>query len=357
METLETLFDHYAKEHHFAGAVLIQGKQQTIFEQAYGYAHRGFSVPNTTKTRFDTASVTKLFTAVAVLQLVDQGKLQLEDRITDIIDLTGTAIPADVTLAHLLTHTSGIADDADEELGESYEALFVDKPNYSIRDCADFLPQFAYKAPKFKAGSNISYNNCAFILLGLAIEKVTGVSYREYVVQHIIRTCGMDHTAFISKDNGDEPVAEGYDAVQDEGGTVRWKKNIYAYPPIGTADGGAFTTVGDLDRFMRALVDGQLLSSERTAAILKPQTALVQEYVWGTVLNGYGFHFAYDRAGKLIRMHKEGSNAGVAVMFAYYPELAITLTILANQSCDVWELHEKAEHLIRTDTATMENEQ
>src|SRR5690606_18461850 len=116
-----------------------------------------------------------------------------------------TKIPVDVTIFHLLTHTSGIADDADEELGESYEALFINKPNYSIRDCMDFIPQFAYKEPKFKAGTNVSYNNCAFVLLGLAIEKVTNEKYREYIVRNIFHPCGMDNTSFFSKDESDAP--------------------------------------------------------------------------------------------------------------------------------------------------------
>ncbi len=343
---LTALFDDYSGNHNFSGAVLIQNSEQTIFEQAYGFAHRGFCVPNTVHTMFDTASVTKLFTAAATLQLADQGKLRLGDRITEILDLTGTRIPADVTLSQLLTHTSGIADDADEELGESYEALFISKPNYAIRNCGDFLPQFAYKEPKFKAGTDVSYNNCAFVLLGLAIEKATGGDYRDYVVQHIFRSCGMNNTAFSAKDDGDAPVAEGYAKVQAEDGSSMWRKNIYAYPPIGTSDGGAYTTVGDLDRFMRALAQGKLLSDELTQAIMKPQTNITRDYHWGKVINGFGFHFAYDQSGKLIRMYKEGSNAGVAAMFAYYPELETTNVILANQTCNVWELHWKAEQLI-----------
>ncbi|XID91901.1 serine hydrolase domain-containing protein [Paenibacillaceae bacterium WGS1546] len=343
---LESLFDKYDKEHHFAGAALIRGSENIIFERAYGFAHRGFKVPNTIRTRFDTASITKLFTAVAILQLVDQGKLRLDDRITDIVDLTGTRIPTDVTITHLLTHTSGIADDADEELGESYEALFISKPNYSIRNCIDFIPQFAYKEPKFKAGTNVSYNNCAFVLLGLAIEKATNESYRDYVEQNVFRVCGMNHTSFISKDEGDASVAEGYAAIYNEDNEVIWKKNIYSFPPIGTSDGGAYTTVGDLDLFIRALAQGKLLSREMTAEIMQPQTKIAREYEWGKIINGYGFHFAYDRLGKLKRMYKEGSNAGVAAMFAYYPDIETTNVILANQTCNVWELHRKAEQLI-----------
>ncbi len=343
---LRTLFDQYSKEHHFAGAALIQGSEATIFEGAYGYAHRGFQVPNTIRTMFDTASITKLFTATAVLQLIDQARLKLDARITDVVDLSGTSIKADVTIAHLLTHTSGIADDADEELGESYEALFVSKPNYSIRNCIDFIPQFAYKEPKFRAGTNVSYNNCAYVLLGLAIERITGRSYRDYVAENIFQACGMNQTSFMAKDTGDCAAAEGYDAVYEEDGSVSWKKNIYAFPPIGTSDGGAYTTVGDLDLFMRALVGGKLLSGAMTQAIMKPQVDIVREYEWGSIVNGYGFHFAYDHAGKLIRMFKDGSNAGVAAMFAYYPELETTSVILGNQTCNVWELHWKAEQLL-----------
>lgn len=342
----DSLFNKYYEEHHFAGAVLIKDGSDTIFEQAYGLAHRGFQVPNTIHTRFDTASVTKLFTAVAILQLVDRGMIRLDDRITDIIDLTGTKIPDDVTIAHLLTHTSGIADDADEELGESYEALFISKPNYSIRNCIDFIPQFAYKEPKFKAGTDVSYNNCAFVLLGLAIEEATGQNYRDYVAQNIFRACGMKHTSFIAKDEGDMAVAEGYAAAFNEDNEMIWKKNIYSFPPIGTADGGAYTTVGDLDVFMRSLADGKLLSVEMTREIMKPQTDIERAYEWGKVINGYGFHFTYDLKGNLVRMYKEGSNAGVAVMFAYYPKIETTSIILANQTCDVWELHAMAEQLI-----------
>jgi CubicO group peptidase (beta-lactamase class C family) len=343
---LDSLFGLYYEEHHFSEAAFIKGSEKIIFERAYGFAHRGFKVPNTIHTMFDTASVTKLFTAVATLQLVDRGKLRLDDRITDIIDLTGTQIPTDVTIAHLLTHTSGIADDADEELGENYEDLFIDKPNYSIRNCVDFIPQFAYKEPKFKAGTNVSYNNCAFVLLGLAIEKVSSESYRDFVTQNIFRTCGMNHISFSSKDEGDLQAAEGYAAMNNENDEVIWKKNIYSFPPIGTSDGGAYTTVGDLDLFMRALVDRKLLSYEMTNEIMKPQSDIEQRFEWGTIINGYGFHFNYDNSGKLIRMYKEGSNAGVAAMFAYYPEIDTTSVILANQTCNVWELHWKVEQLI-----------
>jgi len=90
---LSSLFDEYYESHHFSGAGLVKINNDIRFAGAYGLAHRGFNVSNHIDTMFDTASVTKLFTAVAILQLVDKGKLQLDDRITDIIDLSGTKIP------------------------------------------------------------------------------------------------------------------------------------------------------------------------------------------------------------------------------------------------------------------------
>lgn len=334
------LYDEYYREHDFSGAGLVKQGDNIIFAKAYGYAHRGFRIENTVDTMFDTASITKLFTAVAILQLIDKGLLGLEDRIMDIINLKGTRISEKVRIKHLLNHTSGIADDADEEAGESYEELFRDKPNYSIRNCIDFLPQFAYREPNFEPGAGVRYNNCAFILLGIAVEELTGINYAEYVTQNIFKACGMDRTAFASKDDGDTGVAEGYFAIRDDNGrVVRWQKNIYSYPPVGTADGGAYSSVYDLDKFIRALKGGKLLSESSTNEILKPHCDVKLYYRTGYILNGYGFEFLYDDSGHLIRISKDGCNVGVAAMFAYYPDSDITSIILANQDSNVWRLH------------------
>lgn len=178
-EEIQKICDNFSKKYNFSGACLVKQGNDVIFGQAYGLAHRGFNIPNKLNTMFDTASITKVFTAAAILLLIEKGLLHFEDKITDIIDLKSTAIPTDVSIYNLLTHTSGIADDADEEAGENYSDLFIYKPNYSIRNTSDFLPQFVFKKPIFKAGTDVRYNNCAFVLLGLAIEKITGQDYRQ----------------------------------------------------------------------------------------------------------------------------------------------------------------------------------
>ena len=342
-----SLYEEFFREYNFSGSGLVKRGECILFNNAFGYAHRGFKVLNTIDTMFDTASVTKLFTAVAILQLIDNGLLRLDDKITEIVDLKGTKIPHDVSITHLLTHTSGIADDSDEETGEKYEDIFINKPNYSIRNCIDFIPQFAYKEPVFKAGTSVRYNNCAFVLLGLVIEKLSCQKYQDYVTENIFEKCEMANTSFSSKDDADAKIAEGYFIIgNDKDGLPIWRKNIYSYPPVGTADGGAYTSVGDLDVFIRSLKDGKLLSKELSVELFKPQCNIIQTFEWGKIINGFGFHFLYNNSNNLVRMYKEGQNAGVAAMFSYYPSIDTTSIILANQTCNVWELHRKVERAI-----------
>ncbi|MDF2661103.1 MAG: beta-lactamase, partial [Paenibacillus sp.] len=96
----------------------------------------------------------------------------------------------------------------------------------------------------------------------------------------------------------------------------------------------------------RSLLSGKLLSEKMTQEMLKPQTHLEKTFEWGRIVNGYGFHFTYNTEGKGYRLYKEGSNAGVAAMLAYYPDLDTTSIILANQTCNVWKLHWEVEQLL-----------
>ena len=191
IEQIAAIVERFSAQGGFSGAVLVEREGEEVFAAAAGLAHRGFRVPNAVETRFDTASVTKLFTAAAAFRLVDRGLIGLDERIGDIIDLAGTKIPANVTLRHCLTHTSGIADDADEEAGEDYEEIWRTKPCYLVRETRDFLPQFAQKEPLFPAGDHVRYNNCAFILAGLALEARSGTSYRDLVCEEVFRPVGM----------------------------------------------------------------------------------------------------------------------------------------------------------------------
>src|SRR5512135_1181099 len=131
-------FHTLEEQDSFSGVVWITQGSQEVYTGAYGYASRAWKIKNTLAVRFDTASITKLFTAVAVLQLIDRKELTFDTGVIDFLNLEGTAISRDVTVFHLLTHSSGIGDDADEEAGESYEALWKNRPNYAVIETADF---------------------------------------------------------------------------------------------------------------------------------------------------------------------------------------------------------------------------
>ena len=146
---LDEYLRHRAAQDLFSGAALITRGANQLYAGAYGFASRAWRVPNDLDTRFDTASVTKLFTAVATLQLIDRGLLAFDTPVVERLGLEGTPLSKDVTVRHLLTHTSGIGDDADEEAGERYEDLWKAKPNYSVVETRDFLPQFVNKPANF----------------------------------------------------------------------------------------------------------------------------------------------------------------------------------------------------------------
>lgn len=321
-----TGLEAFLTEQNFSGTVLIKRGNTTLFEVATGLATQRWGIPNTVDTRFDTASITKLFTSVAVLQLVGRGELDLETSIHHYVDLEGTAISTDVTLLHLLTHTSGIRDDADEEDGEDYSALFVDVPNYSITQTKHFLPQFAYKEPNTVPGMECRYCNVGFVLAGLAIEKVTGVTYRQYVFDEVFTKAGMLDSGFYDRRDAAPRVAEGWDLVDGS-----WVSNIYSYPPIGSPDGGAHVTAADLVRFIQAARAGELLNAEFTEEFFVPQVEHDEE-TW----YGFGLEFDMNDDGTVRSYYKDGINAGVSGIIRHYIDADLDIAVLSNSEEGAW---------------------
>lgn len=325
----------------FSGVVRVTVAGAERFAGSYGWASRAWHVPNTLDTRFDTASITKLFTGVAALQQVDAGSFSLDTRVTGYLGIEGTAIAPEVTVRHLLTHTSGIGDDADEEAGESYEDLFRDRPNYAIRETADFLPQFVHRAPNFPPGTGCRYNNCGYVLVGLMIEQATGLPYRDVVRRDIFERAVMADSGFFPMDHVNDRVAEGADPIRDRADAiVGWRRNIYSFPPIGSPDGGAFVTAADLDRFIRAVIEGRLLSPDMTSAFLMPQVAYRERDGW-TQRFGYGPWFRVEPDGSILYLEKEGINAGASGSVRHYPARDLTLVVLSNLEDGAWDPRER----------------
>ncbi len=366
----------------FSGVVRIERHGEEVFERAYGVASRRWGVPVRTTTRFDVASVTKLFTAVAVLQQVGAGTLGLDDRVHDHVDLAGTAIPREVTLRHLLTHTSGIADDADEEAGESYEALWEERPSYSVTRTADFLPGFVHKEPNFAPGEGCRYCNVGYVLAGLALEEVTGQTYRDYVREHVFARAGMASSGFFRMDEAVPDVAEGWEPVHgdgpdgdDDGPVVGWRQNIYSYPPVGSPDGGAHVTAADLARFLGAVRDGALLPPDLTRAFFTPQVkhddgdtdetddkdadGLAPQDRTAEVHYGFGLEFELRADGSVRSAYKEGINTGSSAILRHSPDRTAqvgdlppaaapgtTVVVVSNTEDGAWDPIRKIDALV-----------
>lgn len=337
-ENLHTRLQEQAEQKQFSGVVRLTRRDGVeLFAGAYGYANRPWSIPNALHMRFEIASMTKLFTAVSALQLIDLGKFSFETPVIPYLGITETSISTDVTVFHLLTHTSGIADDADEEAGEDYADLWKTNPNYAVVETADFLPQFIHKQPNFPPGQQCRYNNVAFVLLGLMIEKAAGLPYRDYVRRYVFAPANMSHSDFLHMAGVYQNVAQGYTALEDnDGKSLGWQTPIYMRPPIGSPDGGAYTTAADMGRFWEAVWNGRLLSPALSQAFLTPQVFYRTngdfDYHYG-----YAVYFAQQR-GKLQFYLGQGEDNGVSTKSVYFPAHDVLAVMLANQDFCTWPL-------------------
>ena len=347
-ERLDHLLTDKSRDEQFSGVVLIQQNRDKLFKAAYGFANRTWKIANGVDTRFRIASISKLFTAAAILQLIEKDKLGMDTSIVECLGLQDTVIPREATVWHMLTMTSGIADWFEEsgDWEETWAALCREHPIYLFRRNEDYLPLFINKTPLFPVGERHQYNGAGFILLGLAIEKLSGLSYFDYVRRYIFEQAHMTRSDFLPLDGVHEDVAEGYIPPSDKADRITgWKKNIYSTTPEAAADGGATSTVDDLCRFSQALRGGQLLSAQWTQEMLMPKVLERAERLKGyTWKYGYSNFFLLDDSNQIVRWGHTGEEDGVSCRLYYYPRQDLDVVILGNQSwCAgsvAWEIHD-----------------
>ncbi len=320
----------------FSGVVTISKDRDLLFDQAYGYASRPWNQLNTTKTRFRIGSIGKMFTAVAVLQLIEFGRIGFDTGIVEYLELSNTTIPPEVTVFHLLTMTSGIADWFDEsgDWEANWAKLLAKYPIYLLRDNRDYLSLFAHQQPVSQVGESFHYNGAGYVLLGLVIERASAIPYASYMKQNVFERAGMENTDFLSLDGVYPDVAEGYIRVESEQSKlVEWKRNYYSTTPNAAADGGVTSNAADLIRFSKALRSGILLSADMTEEMLTPRVEQFDTpkrgYHWWY---GFGVSFILDDDKAVVRYGHTGEEDGVSCRLYYYPQSSLDVIILANQS-------------------------
>ncbi len=256
--SLEAWFKALSESDKFSGTALVAWHGEPIFSTACGLANIRWNVPNNLDTRFDLGSINKSFTKIAIGQLLSQGKLTLDDVIAKYLpDYPNEQVGCQVTIRHLLNHTSGLGDIFTEEFFNSSKSLY--------RKSQDFFPLFVDQPLQFEPGEGQSYSNAGFMVLGAIIEKVSGEPYDEYVLHHIFEPSGMASSGFFSRDDPVANVATGYTLTGEGEDNIQRRSNVFILPIKGNSAGSAQSTVGDLLRFDTALREHHLLDPEYTA--------------------------------------------------------------------------------------------
>lgn len=315
-------------DHDFHGCVLVTVGDSFRFQKAYGYADLPNKRPNQIDTKFGTASAGKAFVAVGVLQLIETGLLSLDSRIGDILDFDLKAIDKNITIRQLLSHTSGIPDYFDESVMDEYDELWRDFPNYKIRTSMDLLPLFIDKPMMYPAGEKFKYNNSGYVMLGIVIEKITSISFDEYLRSAIFAPCDMMNTGYYELDRLPANCANAYiyDTQRDE-----YYTNIYSVDAKGTGAGGAFTTVLDIEKFWNNLLGGKLISKDMLNEMFTPQSE--EDYGLGMWLKRVDSHKLYP--------YFQGSDPGVSFVSLHDLENSISISIVSNFGDNVWQLRNK----------------
>jgi D-alanyl-D-alanine carboxypeptidase len=286
----------------FSGSVLVVVDGKPLVDNAWGEADRENGLPNKPETSFDIGSIGKLITQIAILQLMEAGKVALEEPFGKYLtNYPNRDVAAKATVRQLLLHTSG--------MGDIFDRAAPEDDFSSMRQLNDFLPLFAQKPLEFAPGTETHYSNAGYIVLGLVIEAVSGEEYYKYVEEHVLKPAGMARSGFFDRSHLPPTVAHSY----DDGSDV-----TRVHPVRGSSAGGLQASAGDLWRLVKAIDDGKLVRKESVKAlralIPHPPTALPIDE---SKLRGYGI---------------AGGAPGVSAQLAIDPSGHYTRIILCNGS-------------------------
>lgn len=336
-----------AERHQFAGAMQIRRADTVLLDSQHGCANWANVSPVLPATRFGTASLSKVFTAIATVSLALEDRLDLHQPVVDLLPehLRPRDLHREITTHQLLTHTSGMPDYFEEddipesEQSAAYAALWSGRALHEIRTDLDLLPLFADLSTTREPGE-YRYCNAGYVMLGILLAQVTGQPFDEVVAERVFAPAGMTTSFYPALDELHPHIAVGHLASLRPGGPLR--SNIYAVPPVGGGDGGAFTTAGDLTVLLRALDSDEAWGSELPALIRTRHVDLGEG--WS---QGYGVEIGPgDKYGK------DGGDPGVCTFARYWPDSGLSAVFLANVDSDtVPELDEILEEFIDTTNA------
>jgi D-alanyl-D-alanine carboxypeptidase len=319
-----TRIEAETKADRFSGAVLIARDGKLIFTEAFGLADREAHTPNTLKTQFRIGSAGKLFTAVAIMQLAQAGKLDLTAPIGRYVtDYANQEIATKATVGNLLSHTGGT--------GDFFGPEFVTHRD-QLRYPKDYIDLFGSRPPVFEPGAKRDYSNYGFMILGRIVEVVSGMPYDRYVETHIFAPAGMNASGFRPESANLRSRAIAYTDIRGRLKPVTLE-SVSEYRAIhgdgymeyrGGPAGGSYSTVGDLLKFGNALTTGKLLSPEYLHILTTGRVTMLDGSLAG-----------YDYGGRLPDGRRfighAGGAPGQCANFRVYPSNGYTIVVLENR--------------------------
>jgi CubicO group peptidase (beta-lactamase class C family) len=312
---VEDVVDRVAGETRFSGVVRVDRGGET-FARAYGLADRRHGIPMTVDSQLALASGAKGFTALAVMSLVVDGALALHTPAREVLRDDLPLIAPDVTVEHLLGHTSGIGDYLDEEAGGDIDDYILPASAHEFATTERFLPLLDGHPTKFPAGERFAYCNGGYVVLALIAERASGTGFHDLVRRRVVAPAGLADTDFLRSDDLPGRAAVGY---LNDGRT-----NVFHLPVLGNGDGGIYSTAADVRRFWQALFAGRIVPPDTVAAMTRPHS---EKY-------GLGF-WLRDGWVSLV-----GMDAGVSFSSRHHPGTGDTVTVIANTSQGAWPVSE-----------------
>jgi D-alanyl-D-alanine carboxypeptidase len=295
VKEIERHTERAVTEDRFSGVVLVSKGDKIIFNKVYGMAEKGFCAQNKLDTKFNLGSMNKMFTSVAIAQMVEAGKLSYEDTLIKVLpDYPNKQAAEKITVHQMLTHTSGLGDYFSPE-------FFQNRENF--KNPQDYLPVFGKRSLLFEPGTSWRYSNFGFVVLGAIVEKLSGQNYFDYVRDHIFAPAGMKDSGSYAMDEVVANLAVGYTRFggNDPLGIDPRRANFMSLPWRGSPAGGGYSTAPDLFKFSQALRKGKLVKAELAEKITSGKV----DSAFGTKY-GYGFD-TEEMNGKSVRGHSGGA--------------------------------------------------
>jgi CubicO group peptidase (beta-lactamase class C family) len=311
----------------FSGAALLAKDGKVIYKKAFGMANKDFNAPNRIDTKFNLGSMNKMFTSVAIAQLVERGKLSFDDPLAKFLpEFPSKEAAEKIKIKHLLCHTAG--------LGSYFNKQFMESSRARFRTTNDFMELAKDEKLTFEPGTSWRYSNTGMLVLGAVIEKATGQSYYDYIRENIYKPAGMINSDCYDLDRVNPNLAVGYQKDYTDDGVV-FRNNIFSHVIRGGAAGGGYSTVEDLLRFDVALRSNKLVGAEYVKLLLSPKPELKSP--------DYGYGFQIDRE-KQIAGHGGGFE-GISSNLDMFLNSGYTAVVLSNYGGASFPVSEKMREL------------